>query len=40
MKFFKRKKPLVVPSSDTPVFARLAVEMPLPAWDDVEQVAA
>lgn len=26
--------------SDTPIFARLAAESPLPSWDDAEQVAA
>ncbi|NKR24052.1 hypothetical protein GS479_24490 [Rhodococcus hoagii] len=47
MKLFNRNRPAspldvlaTVPPSVTPIFARLAVEMPLPSWDDTEAVAA
>ncbi|MBM4482280.1 hypothetical protein [Prescottella equi] len=47
MKLFNRNRPVTpvdvlapIAPSDTPIFARLAAESPLPSWDDAEQVAA
>ncbi|RDI13496.1 hypothetical protein DEU38_13471 [Rhodococcus sp. AG1013] len=47
MKLFNRTRPVTpvdvlapVAPSDTPIFARLAAESPLPTWDDAEAVAA
>ncbi|WP_268960884.1 hypothetical protein [Rhodococcus spongiicola] len=44
MKLFKRNQqdaaPSITPRSRTPIFAALAVELPLPTWDDTEAVPA
>ncbi|WP_164873376.1 hypothetical protein [Rhodococcus xishaensis] len=45
MKLFKRNQPGLrpdagIPPSRTPIFVRLAAELPLPSWDDFEEVAA
>lgn len=47
MKLFNRNRPVTpvdvlapIAPPDTPIFARLAAESPLPSWDDAEQVAA
>ncbi|NKT41767.1 hypothetical protein GS676_02650 [Rhodococcus hoagii] len=47
MKLFNRNRPVTpvgvlapIAPSDTPIFARLAAESPLPPWDDAEAVAA
>ncbi|WP_458681918.1 hypothetical protein [Prescottella equi] len=47
MKLFTRNRPITpvdvlapIPPSTTPIFARLAVESPLPLWDDVVAVTA
>ncbi|NKS10127.1 hypothetical protein GS580_03070, partial [Rhodococcus hoagii] len=43
---FNRNRPVTpvdvlapIAPSDTPIFARLAAESPLPSWDDVKAVA-